>query len=396
MTNRFAVLDDDVTVEPTKTDKGQKKPRQEKVGADVKASNTTKEVGDYERSDKPQRRGRGEDRPYRGDREGYRGRGGRGGEGRGRGEYRGRGEGRGRGEYRGRGEGRGRGEYRGGRGRGGYQDRQFEDRPEGQEIEGEETALDKNTHFDPEHHGKSRHYGGNERAEYHAYDRHSGSGNRGRYAKKEGFGRGGWGNDKQIYKKKGEEDPEPIEEGDEENKEEATEEGGAPREDRRDRRDRPRRERRERRGEEDVPEPVEEEEEEDTGMTLEDYMVKKKEKTANLPKKAEARKAEAAKGKQLEHVETNKEFVLTIDNKLTDANIYNAGLVKSKDNELLGFQAPPDDVEFSERRGGRGRGGRGRGGRGGDRGGRRGGDRDYHRRDPNAPLKMGDEEFPAL
>lgn len=53
------------------------------------------------------------------------------------------------------------------------------------------------------HRGKTHYYEGKAREEYHPYDRKSGTG-RGHELKKEGYGKGNWGNDKFVYKKKGE------------------------------------------------------------------------------------------------------------------------------------------------------------------------------------------------
>ena len=349
---------------------------------------TAKEEGDYEASDRPARRGRG----GRGE---YRGR----GEGRGRGEYRPRGEGRGRGEYRGRGgEYRERGEYRGeyrggrgGRGRGRFR-REEGDRPhtEGadEEVEGVEMEKPKVGEYDERHHGKHTYYSGKSREEWHPYDRKSGTG-RGRYAKKEGFGRGGWGNERAIYKKKGELTPErEVSEERKEGEEGETHEGGddKPRGERRERR-----ERRDRREEEEKEE-KEESEEEETGMTMEDFMKLKKEKQANIPKKLEGRKAESIKAKNLQQAEQTKTFAMTLENQLQDKDVYNVGAVKSKDNQLLGFGEAPDEEYYEERRGRRGRGRGGRGGRG------RGGDYRRERRGGQATSmnQLGDEDFPTL
>ena len=107
-------------------------------------------------------------------------------------------------------------------------------------------------------------------------------------------------------------------------------------------------------------------------MTLEEFQASKK--TGAL-KKAEARKPEEVKGKQIEKVATEKEKVSTIDSRIGGNELYNAGTAKSEFANLLGFQEGGDDYEGGEFRERRGRGGRGRGDRGG-RGGYRGGDRD--------------------
>ncbi len=136
-------------------------------------------------------------------------------------------------------------------------------------------------------------------------------------------------------------------------------------------------------------------------------MKAKNEKKANLPKKAEARKAEQMdKNKKLEQAEASKTYTMTLDSKLADKDVYNVGATISKENELLGFQAQPDFEDFDdrrERRGGRGRGGRGgrggdRGGRGGDRGGRGGRGGEYRReRGPAKHMdQLGDADFPTL
>lgn len=62
------------------------------------------------------------------------------------------------------------------------------------------------------HRGNTHHYAGKPREEYHPYDRKSGTG-RGYENKREGHGKGNWGNEKMVYKKKGEtaeEQEEPI------------------------------------------------------------------------------------------------------------------------------------------------------------------------------------------
>lgn len=95
-------------------------------------------------------------------------------------------------------------------------------------------------------------------------------------------------------------------------------------------------------------------------------------------KKAEGRKVESVTAKNLEKVEGHKEKINSIASQLGSAILYNAGIAKNENADLLGFQAGADDYEEGgERRGGDRRGGRGgRGGfRGGDRGGFRGGDR---------------------
>lgn len=55
-------------------------------------------------------------------------------------------------------------------------------------------------------------------------------------------------------------------------------------------------------------------------------------------KKAEARKHEEVKGKNLEHKEANKEKFETITSELKDSNMYNAGVARSEHADLLGFQ----------------------------------------------------------
>jgi len=109
-----------------------------------------------------------------------------------------------RGGYRGS-----RGGYRGGRG--GYQYRP-------KTVEGGEEELVAGEQKDVQSHNyghRSQRHGfeGKPREQWHPYDRHDGTGRgRGGY-KKEGFGKGNWGSEQAIYKKKGEPDPEfPAEE----------------------------------------------------------------------------------------------------------------------------------------------------------------------------------------
>jgi hypothetical protein len=66
-------------------------------------------------------------------------------------------------------------------------------------VEGEGKEL----HHNYGHRGAPRYYHGKPREENHPFDRRSGTG-RGYELKKGGHGRGNWGTDKPIYKKKGE------------------------------------------------------------------------------------------------------------------------------------------------------------------------------------------------
>ena len=137
-----------------------------------------------------------------------------------------------------------------------------------------------------------------------------------------------------------------------------------------------REDRRERRFDEDLDNIVDEEDvKNQDNLTLEDYLAQKKAKQSGLLQKAEGRKVEETKMKNVQKVEESKEKTETIVNKLKGAETYNVGATKTKDDELLGFQGGYD--ERGERRGGAagGRGGRGR------RGGK---------------LYVSEQEFPTL
>ena len=91
--------------------------------------------------------------------------------------------------------------------------------------------------------------------------------------------------------------------------------------------------------------------------------------------KAEARKAEEVKAKNIQKVDKEKEKVTTIEKNLKGADVYNSGIGK-QGVELLGFQPTKDD-DYDRRDGYRG----GRGGRYGGRGGK---------------FRQNAEEFPTL
>lgn len=54
-------------------------------------------------------------------------------------------------------------------------------------------------------------------------------------------------------------------------------------------------------------------------------------------KKAEARKHEEIKGKNLEHKEAPKEKYSTLTSELKDSNMYNAGVTRGEHADLLKF-----------------------------------------------------------
>jgi hypothetical protein len=98
--------------------------------------------------------------------------------------------------------------------------------------------------------------------------------------------------------------------------------------------------------------------------------------------------------KGLQQKDEKKEYVTTIENRLTVGDLH--AKAKTSDYDLLGFNAGKDDDEYVERRGGRGgRGGRGRGDRAGpvgdraDRGAQRGGRK-------GGKLVVNDNEFPSF
>lgn len=220
-----------------------------------------------------------------------------------------------------------------------------------------------------------------------------------------------------IYKKKGDADLEYKEEGRQDDQEavakvEPVHEEGAydadrrkdyrndrRREDRGDRGDRDDR-RRPRRGEDDEDQFVEEEEVK--GLTLEEFKAQQKAKQMNL-KKAETRKHEEIKAKNVEAVDASKEKVASIASNMNNNAFYNAGSAKTENADLLGFQAGGDDYQDfgGERRGRGGRGGRG-GFRGNDRGNFGGQDRDNFRGRDNRgarggkKLNFNENAFPSL
>lgn len=54
--------------------------------------------------------------------------------------------------------------------------------------------------------------------------------------------------------------------------------------------------------------------------------------------KAEGRKAEAVKDKNIEKVESEKIKIQTIETKVADRELYNTGATKDKNSNLLGFK----------------------------------------------------------
>lgn len=94
---------------------------------------------------------------------------------------------------------------------------------------------------------------------------------------------------------------------------------------------------------------------------MEEFLAKKKSPGVH---KAEGRKAEEVKVKNLEKVTTEKVKVSTLESNLRGNELYNVGAAKTEHADLLGFQEEPQYEEEGEyRRGGRGgRRGRGRGG----------------------------------
>jgi len=119
------------------------------------------------------------------------------------------------------------------------------------------------------HRARKHGFQGKEREPYHPYDRHDGTG-RGRGMKKQGAGKGNWGNEQLIYKKKGDPDPEytPKEEPEAAEEEKVEVEENVEQERRGDRFEG--RDRRKPRREADEADEVEEEEE-PKGLTLEEF-----------------------------------------------------------------------------------------------------------------------------
>lgn len=118
-------------------------------------------------------------------------------------------------------------------------------------------------------------------------------------------------------------------------------------------------------------------------------------------KKAETRKHEEIKAKNVEAVDASKEKVSSIASNIANNVFYNTGSAKTENANLLGFQAGDDYQDFGGERRGRG----GRGGRGGFRGNDRGnfgGDRDNYRggRDNRGgrgkKLNFNEDAFPTL
>lgn len=117
------------------------------------------------------------------------------------------------------------------------------------------------TYFKEEvdHRGKREGYQGKARQEdSHPYDRRPGTG-RGREFRKDGAGRGNWGNEKKFYKKDEEEEPKNEGEEEKEEGEGATEEPA-----------------KEEKAEPEPPRESSQDREEKKGMTLEDYMATRK------------------------------------------------------------------------------------------------------------------------
>lgn len=293
------------------------------------------------------------------------------GEGRGGGRGGGRGD-RGDGENR-RGRGRGRGgdgeHGSGGRGRGGG----GRQRIRGQGID--DFEEDKHGTTDTAEAGGYRErYSGKAREDWHPMDRASGTGRGRGDRKKQGGGRGDWGDDTK-----------PVEEGEEGKKEEgedANEESKG------------KGERRERRGRKEEEKVEASEEEEEVGFTYEDFLAQQQAKNKNLPT-AKGRTHEKVEDKNRLEVrdETEKAKTLGIESKIAGRDQHK--MTGGSGTELLGFGSVRDDDDFGERRGRGGRGGRGRddrGPRGGDRGGR-GGRRGN--RGGNKPV-FDEDAFPAL
>ena len=249
---------------------------------------------------------------------------------------------------------------------------------EGQEDEGQPLGYEKPYREHNYGHRSHKHdFHGKPREPYHPYDRRSGTG-RGYEFRKEGHGRGNWGNEIETLKYGETVEPEEGNPGEEKQGEENQEFSGRDRPYRKDREykdreykgDRDFKGRGDRRGKrEDV------EEEEEGGMTMEEFMAKKKSVTG--VKKPEVRQhGEEVKKANLEQANIEKEKVHTIDSKVKTQELYNVGATKGENAQYLAFNQGYEEDEYDgESR--RGRGGRGRGGRG-SRGGYRGGD-DYRR-----------------
>lgn len=72
-------------------------------------------------------------------------------------------------------------------------------------------------------------------------------------------------------------------------------------------------------------------------MTFEEFQASKKSNLTGLLKKAEGRKVEEVKGKNLEQSLSEKVKVETIAHNLKGNELYNAGLNKNENADLLNF-----------------------------------------------------------
>ena len=203
-----------------------------------------------------------------------------------------------------------------------------------------------------------RPFTGKPREEGHPMDRQSGAGRGNRPEnKRDGHGKGNWGDkEDKTYKKKGEagEEEEKVEEKKEE-------------------------------------EPKVTVKTEVIGVSMDDFFAGRERKT-----KAEARAAEGIKGAKIVEVKSEKVHQTTVQQ-----NTYLKGAIAvtadQKVAELTGF-ASVADRDDEDGRGGRGGRGGARGGRGGnDRGGRGGNDQKGGRRqNPRQSLRKTEEDFPSL
>jgi hypothetical protein len=202
-----------------------------------------------------------------------------------------------------------------------------------------------------------RPFAGKPREEAHPMDKHSGAG-RGRRAenKRDGHGKGNWGDKEEVaYKKKGEA-------GEEEEK--VTEKK--------------------------VEEPKVIVKEEIVGVSIDDFFAGKDRKG-----KAEARATEGIKGAKVEQNQGEKVHQSTVMQ-----NQYLKGVAaKTADVEvakLTGFGSIADEDFSGDNRGDRGDRRGGRGGRGGARGGAADAQKGGRRQNPRQALKKTEEDFPTL
>jgi hypothetical protein len=77
-------------------------------------------------------------------------------------------------------------------------------------------------------------------------------------------------------------------------------------------------------------------------LTLQEFKAQQEAKKMNL-KKAETRKHEEIKTKNIETVESQSQKVTSIATSVKTGDLYNVGAAKSENAELLGFQAGGDD-----------------------------------------------------